>query len=239
MGDNRQGTAEGPDRSDPAADGDDWRARAMQVLPTEHFTLQGARGATISDSSSRAGLYISAVSLGLVALGIIGQASDLGTAFSVFALVLFPTLYFLGITTFARVTQSSIEDMLYARGINRIRHFYQEFAPEATPYFILSAHDDSAGVMANMGVTGGRWQLYLTTGGTIGVINSVVGGAAVGIAANLLGAPLWLSLLIGAVAFGVSENLHMRLGEWMYAGSAGHMEVQFPTPPDETGPPQA
>lgn len=225
--------ASGPKRGGSDGDGNgdqDWRDRAAQVLPTEHFTLQSARAATVTDSSSRAGLYLSSVSLGLVALGIVGQASDLGTVFSVFGLVLFPTLFFLGFTTFVRVTQSAIEDMLYGRGINRIRHFYQEFVPEATPYFILSAHDDTAGELANMGIRPSWWQIYVTTGGTIGVVNSVVGGTAVGLAADLLGLPLWLALVAGAGAFVVSVIAHSRLSQRMYGGREERLAVQFPTP---------
>ena len=33
-------------------------------------------------------------------------------------------------------------DIIYARGVNRIRHLYLEYAPQLQPYFMLSAHDD-------------------------------------------------------------------------------------------------
>jgi len=223
-----------PDTSEaaPAGAADDWRDRAVKVLPTEHFTLQSARSATIADSSSRASLYLGAVSLGLVALGLVAQASDLGTAFNVFGLVLFPTLFYLGLTTFVRVAESSVEDMLYARGTNRIRHFYQEFVPEAAPYFILSANDDSTGVLRNMGLRPTRWQIYLTTAGTIGVINSVLAAAGVGMAVDVAGAPLWADLAVGAAVFALSAAAHIRALHTIYAHSGGEMEVHFPSPPD-------
>ena len=56
----------------------------LTILTTEHFTLQGARGSTISESSARAALYIGAVSSGLVALGFFGQSAERTTAFTVF-----------------------------------------------------------------------------------------------------------------------------------------------------------
>jgi hypothetical protein len=74
----------------------------VTILTTEHFTLQGARGSTVSESSARAALYVGAVSSALIALGFIAQASELGTAFDAFALVVLPTLYVLGIFTFER-----------------------------------------------------------------------------------------------------------------------------------------
>jgi len=63
----------------------------LTALTTEHFTLQGARSQTASESASRASLYILSVSSALVALGFIGQASQIGTTFDVFALTVLLT----------------------------------------------------------------------------------------------------------------------------------------------------
>ena len=52
----------------------------LTALSTEHFTLQGARSQTMSESSARASIYVFAVSSALVALGFIGQAA--GTAYA-------------------------------------------------------------------------------------------------------------------------------------------------------------
>ena len=58
--------------------------------------LQGARSATIAESNGRANMFLAAVSGGLVALGLVATASSLGAAFYGFALVLLPTLAFVG-----------------------------------------------------------------------------------------------------------------------------------------------
>jgi hypothetical protein len=63
----------------------------LTALTTEHFTLQGARSQAAGESASRASLYILSVSSSLVALGFIGQASEVGTTFDVFALTVLPT----------------------------------------------------------------------------------------------------------------------------------------------------
>jgi len=222
-----------PDDPTPPAD---WTARAAQVLPTEHFTLQSARGATIADANGRAAMYLGALASTLVALGFVGQTSDLGTAFFVFALVLLPTLFFLGLTTVVRVTQSSAEDILYAQGINRIRHFYLDYVPEAAPFFILSAHDDMAGVMHNMGVKNpGRRQIFLTMAGTLGIVNSVVGGACVGIAVSLLDPPLGVAVAAGALACGAAVFGHLRLEEAIFDEGVA-VEPRFPTAPGAARP---
>jgi hypothetical protein len=214
----------------PAAAPQDWRARAAQVLTTEHFALQSARSATIADTSGRANLYLGSVSLALVALALVGQASEMGPPFFVFGLVLFPTLLFLGLATFARVNESTAEDLLLARGINRIRHFYLEFVPETEPYFILSAHDDLAGVFRNMGIRSSPWQLFLTTAGMIGVINSVVAGVVAGLVASVLGWSIAAALGIGAVVFVLSAMAHYRAERSFLVRGAEQLEVRFPSP---------
>ena len=105
-------------------------ARAIQILTTEHFTLQGARANTVSETNGRIGIFLGTVSSTLIALAFVGQMSSLGMAFQVFTLILLTTLLFLGAATFGRVLESSIEDYFYLGGINRIHHFYAQVAPE-------------------------------------------------------------------------------------------------------------
>jgi hypothetical protein len=62
------------------------RGELLTALTTEHFTLQGARSQTMSESSARAALFIGAVSSTLVALGFLGQLSPGGDTFNAFAL---------------------------------------------------------------------------------------------------------------------------------------------------------
>jgi hypothetical protein len=137
--------------------------RLLTALTTEHFTLQGARSPTVSESASRASLFLFSVSSTLVALGFINQLSTVGDAFQVFALTVLPTLYVLGLFTFVRLVQSVAEDFGYARAINRIRHHYRELAGDQADLFMMSAHDDAIGVLANMGIRRSTWQAYFTT----------------------------------------------------------------------------
>src|SRR5215217_6474341 len=117
----------------------------LQILITEHNNLQAARSATVFEANGRTSLFLGAVSSGLVALAFVGQMSQMGQAFFLFALILLPSLIFIGLVTFIRVNQTGIEDMIEARSINRVRHYYTEVAPGVKDYFILSTHDDMAG----------------------------------------------------------------------------------------------
>jgi hypothetical protein len=173
----------------------------MTALTTEHFTLQGARSQTMSESSARASLYIIAVSSALVALGFIGQLSDVGDVFNVFALTVLPTLYVLGAVTFVRLVECGAEDFRYGLAINRIRGYYQEIAGERANLFLLSGHDDGAGVFENMGIPPEGRKPYFAFSTAVAVINGVVGGAAVALAvAVVFDAGLAVSAVAGALA---------------------------------------
>ena len=83
----------------------------------------------------------------MIALAFVGQVSHLGMAFFVFSLVVMAALLVMGLITFERVLEASNTQFMYARGINRIRHLYLEYAPQLQPYFILTPHDDRQGTL--------------------------------------------------------------------------------------------
>jgi hypothetical protein len=211
------------------------RQQLLTALTTEHFGLAGARAQATGESSARAALYISSVSSTLVALGFIGQITEVGDAFNVFALTALPTLYVLGLFTFIRTIESGVEDLMMGRAINRIRNYYLQIAGEEARYFMLSGHDDAIGVMQNMGVSLERRQQYFTAGTMIAVINSVVGGGAVAIAVGALtSAPLGICAAVGGVVAVISLAWLMRVENRMYHEMGGFTEVLFPSPDAET-----
>jgi hypothetical protein len=183
---------------------------AVTIMTTEHFNLQTARSATISESNGRTSIFLGAVSAGLVALAFAGQTSR--STLLTFGLVLFPVLSFLGLVTFERVLQSSIEDTLYLQRINRIRRFYHEAAPGLSGYLGVAAPTDDIGaVLALDGYLRSRWQVVLSAVSMIGVINSVLLGAVGGFAvAAVADGTLWPSILVAAVVFAIAVVLHQR-----------------------------
>jgi hypothetical protein len=181
------------------------------ILTTEHFTLQTARAASISETTGRASLFLGTVSGALVALAFIGQVSKAGGAFFAFGLVLFPALLFLGLATYDRVLQASIEDVAYAQRINRIRRCYLEGAPELAAWLAPAAGEGAAAAIGAGGMRPGRWQMLVTIAGTIGVINSVIVGVLVALLVGLLvsdATPLVAAAGVVAFLFGVA--LHER-----------------------------
>ena len=207
------------------------RGELLTALSTEHFTLQGARSQTMNESSSRAALYIGAVSSTLVALGFLGQLSPGGDTFNTFALVVLPTLYLLGVFTFVRLVECGAEDFRYGLAINRIRGYYKQLAGDRANLFLLSGHDDGGGVFGNVGVRAeGRTQ-FLTFGTVVAVINSVVGGSAIAVALGAFAdASLAVAASVGGAVAVVSLFALLRFADRMLAERAGELTSLFPSP---------
>ena len=181
------------------------RAAELSIVTTEHFALQGARSATIAESTGRAHVFLGAVSGGLVALGLVATATRVGAAFTAFGLVLLPTLAFLGLATFERVLQSGIEDHYYARRIAQLRAYYFDRSPELARY-MLSVPPEGRLQMHGLPVR--RWHDFLTVAGMVAVITAVLGGSTIALLtvaashdsvfyALVLGVPAALVILAG------------------------------------------
>lgn len=205
----------------------------LTALSTEHFTLQSARSQTMSESSARASVYVFAVSSALVALGFIGQVSKVGALFHIFALTVLPTLYLLGVVTFIRLVECGAEDFRYGLAINRIRHYYQEVAGHRANLFLLSGHDDAAGVFANMGLPSKGRKPFFAFSSAIIAINSVVGGAAAALAFGvLLDPPLGVAAGVGGVVAVGSVVGWILYADRRLDASAAQVEPLFPSPPE-------
>jgi hypothetical protein len=209
------------------------RQELLSALTTEHFTLEGARARTASESASRASLFIFSVSSTLVALGFLGQGSRSDQTFQVFALTVLPTLYLLGVFTFVRVVECSAEDYRYGVAINRIRHYYKEIAGKQARLFLLSGHDDGRGVFANAAVPVEGRRHYFSFASVVALIDSVVGGSAVAVAADaVLDAPLGVSAGVGGAVGLASLMLLLRSAGRLLQARAGGTESIFPSPED-------
>jgi hypothetical protein len=206
------------------------RQQLLTALSTEHFTLQGARAQTASESASRASLYILSVSSTLIALGFLGQSSQNDRTFDVFALIVLPTLFLLGVFTFVRIVECSAEDFRYGLAINRIRGYYQQIAGSEARLFLLSGHDDGQGVFENASVPSEGRSQFLSFASVVAVINSVVGGSVIAVAATVVADP---GLAVAAGAGGavglLSLALLLRYAARLLQTRTGSIESIFPS----------
>jgi hypothetical protein len=188
---------------------------AVTIATTEHFNLQTARAATVTESNGRAAIYLAALSSNLIALAFVGQVSRLGTAFYAFALILLPVLAFVGVVTFLRLVQSSIEEIAYAHRIGLLRGFYLGVSPELAPYLLVVQEVRGPASPERERLGPSAWQLTLTAAGMVAVVNSVVVAACAGLALEAAGiaplaVPLACGAAIGAAAFSLHERHHRR-----------------------------
>jgi hypothetical protein len=175
-------------------------AWAVSFVTTEHFTLEGARSATISESTGRATMFLGAVSGGLVALGLIGAAAGIGPAFYAFGLVILPTLVFVGLVTFDRALQSGLEDYGYARRIARLRAYYFQHAPELVGFL---ASVPATERLRLQGLRADRFQPFVTVAGMVAVITAVLAGSSVALVAAALGGRMLPVALGGGIVVGI------------------------------------
>lgn len=146
----------------------------MQAVGNQYGMLQSARGGTISESSSRSGIYLTSLSGAVVGLSFVAQASRFGETFFIFALAILPVVFFLGVVTYYRVLQTGVEDVIYARAMSRIQDFYSRIDPAGAELFHESSIDQVG--LARLGLFKLWWQQFLSSAATIAIVNSVVGG---------------------------------------------------------------
>jgi hypothetical protein len=202
----------------------------MQALTTEHFTLQTARAVAVNEGNGRTALYVGALSSTLVALALVAQRSPLGQLFFVVALTVLPAVFFLGLVTYVRVLQSSVEDIIYARAINRIRHYYTEIDPSQAHHFLLSGRDDVRGALANMHIRDTWTQFLFTMPSAVAVINGLLGGVTVALAvATAAHLALLPTVLAGMVSGTVILALHVAYQVRRFAQMKATVEACFPS----------
>jgi hypothetical protein len=187
-------------------DTDARRAAFEAALGSEYFALQGLRASSISEAGSRASLYFTTLTGTLLALGFLAGTTD---AVAPVAYAAVPIVVVLGVLSFLRLVDITIEDVAAVRAINRIRNYYAQLAPEATAYFPIPREEQEINTLLDTGVGRARWKEALTTAATVGTVNTLMCGAAAAFALSDVGVPL-----AGAVLLGVA--LAAAIGWWQY-----------------------
>ena len=177
----------------------------VQILATEHWSLLATRSITYGAIYSRANIFLTVVSAAVVAMALAADATEFGDRFYVFALLVLPIAFFIGVGTYIRLVDARIEDFWLLSGLNRLRHAYLEISPGLEPYFVTGHHDDERGLSETYGPgTENRvLRLIASTSTVVGVIDAVLAGVVGGLLAKVVGAGSALSLVVGAVVTSV------------------------------------
>jgi hypothetical protein len=207
----------------------------LAFMATEHFTLQTARASANAEVSSRLQLFATSLSGTIITLALAAQLSGRGPLFRTFALILLPTLYFLGVMTLLRILQATHEWRIYGQGMARIRHYFLELAAQTRPYFVMPSTDDP---WTNLGVIGIRtawWQGLLSSGALIVALDSIVGGSFVGLLVSIVAPGAAISLGFGVVGFLLSTLLLYEAQRRIFRRDVASLPAVFPRDPKTQG----
>lgn len=187
--------------------------QGAHFLSSEHWSLVAARSHGWNESFSRVSVFLTTLSASAVALALVADASGFGDQFSVFALVLFPIVLFLGVATHARLVQINLEDVYLVAAMNRVRRAYIDGAPEIREYLTTGVSDDESGVWTTylLGRPHPRrhWlQVVVTTPTIVATLNAVIATAGIGAVVKYLGGSgLTLVLICMATFLTLSAGL--------------------------------
>ena len=195
------------------------QAAFISALTTEHFVLQSAASATVSEAAARASLYVFSLSSSLVAMGFTAQSREM---FLPFAATILPALFLLGVFTVVRLIDTGIENQQLLAGIARIRSYYRTLTPEAAVHFSAESGRWPESHSSPPVRFGPLIAFFTTAASMIAFINSVVAGAGVALLAGnlLVRDQTFFALLLGVGAALVLMAAFLVYQRWRYRISA-------------------
>jgi hypothetical protein len=183
----------------------------ITAVQTEHFSLQSARNAVISETTGRGMAYLSAVSSSLIAFGFIAQVA--GLLNPVVAAIL-PAILVLGEFTFIALLQNTMENLVYLRRIERIHSYYRVLTPEAERFFGPEAHDWLAAAGATIGLKASPFGILMTGASVVAAVNSILAGVGLALlGAHLTGLPIGALVAAGVTGALLLFGLHQLYGD--------------------------
>lgn len=174
-------------------------ALAAQLLATEHWSLLASRSTTQNEVLTRISMLLTLMSAALVSIALVGQATKFAGIFPAFADALLGLVVVVGILTQVRVTNVSMEDLMYVLAMNRLRAQYVRLAPEVARGLFASAHDDQAGVSRTYYFLGRRNQSQVIGSSMmfIFVVNGALFGLFLGVVLATSGVEVSTSWIVG------------------------------------------
>jgi hypothetical protein len=182
---------------------------------TEHNNLTSRRGTLTSETTGRVAAYLSTLSAGLVALGFVGGGG--GGQFGAVALALTALV---GIVTFLRCVQGSVEDVALGERVERVRRAYLELLPGLVDYLeapLDTSHGEARRASSMTGRSG--WQLALTMAGLVSIVNSALIGLLVGFLLQLCDVDPEIVWPAGVLVALLSAVVHFRAQQRSFANA--------------------
>jgi hypothetical protein len=168
----------------------------FSALLTEQFVQQSVRGVTVSESSSRASLYMFTLSSALIAYGFL---ADTNVSAAYLGVVL-PIVFLLGTFTWERLVQTALENIIAVGAIQRIRRYYATLLPGADYFFPQPTDRTAVSELLDIGSRSSWRGVVFTTSSAILTVNCIVGGTGVALGLQEAGLGKAISIVIGVLA---------------------------------------
>jgi hypothetical protein len=200
----------------------------VTAVQTEHFTLQSARNAVISEMTGRGTAYLAAVSSALIAFGFIAQVAG---PLNPFVAAILPAIFVLGEFTFVALLRNTMENIVYLRQIERIHHYYQALTPEAERFFGPEAQDWLVAARATIGLERSPFETLLTGASVVAAVNSILAGVGLALLAHVVGGlPTAALVTVGVAGALLLFGLHVLYGHrriaWLKLAYTGAESVK-------------
>jgi hypothetical protein len=210
---------EGPPAALAQGAGDDdaaaRRALRVQLLATEHWSLLATRSLSWNESFTRAGMFLSLLTGSVVALALVAQATAFGEGFVLFAVLVLPLVLFVGVATYVRLVEVNNEDVVWVKGMNRLRRAYLEIDPGLEPYFVTGWTEDPAGILRTYGAPNtdpSALHGLITTPAMIAFVNAMLAAVLAGLVLGQIG----MSMVPAAVG-GIGAFVLVIVTSWFFA----------------------
>jgi hypothetical protein len=212
----------------------------LSALNTEHFVLQSAINATVSEAGARSTLYMMALSSSLVAVGFLAPDAE---ALMPFLAIVLPTVFLLGVFTVMRLVDTVLEAQHCYAGIARIHRHYRALSPQAEQAFAPHLQRWPEASTPSLGL--GRFLAMLgTSAAMVACTNNLVAGAGVALLlVRGFGVARAPSVLAGLLVFGALSLAFYLFENWRFerwkpalgpigplggTGDAAHKASQLP-----------
>lgn len=206
-------------------------SQTINFLLAEYTTLRELRQNLDSLGESRVNFFLATVSGVIVGLALINQMPGEKEIIYFINGAAFIGLFWLGLITFTRMVERSINLVLYMRGMNRIRRYFVDRNLSIEKYLWLPKYDDKPSL--GYGMYNPKLKRWSLTGlpPMMALINSIL--ATVGavmlarVVFNILSG--W-TLLIGVASFLIVLSSQYRYYANRVKRKRDETEIHFPTP---------
>jgi hypothetical protein len=108
--------------------------------------------------------------------------------------------------------ETTVENVVFMRRIEAIRHYYGTLDPVAATFF-GPADYTAPGALASTGMHAGITEMFFTGASMVAAVTSIVAGPAAALLLDAVGVPVVAAVIAGAIVALLAYGLHML---WMY-----------------------